>query len=308
MMTGTNASLAQVVCGGTAADGTEVNVIYNVQSETPLGGGICDYVLTVTIETVDGNPTPSAITANSTITADGNVDNITITLAAGQSSNQQPNVPMSQSLPCGLTGNITTQIVGGSSCVDQAAMLPVELISFETAPMEGNMVKLVWETASEIDNLGFEIQRSTDAYKWENLAFVKGNGTALERNKYEWVDVKPLANSYSYYRLKQIDTDDDFEYSEILVFKAVKDGTLNSFPNPVNNHIMVELEQTDVSTYDMEVQLFNIIGRQIRTSSVEVSGNQLYLDNLDDLEVGTYFLIISSENTGARYKVKFTKD
>ncbi|MEN0047586.1 MAG: T9SS type A sorting domain-containing protein [Bacteroidota bacterium] len=100
--------------------------------------------------------------------------------------------------------------------------------------------------------------------------------------------------------------DEDYEYSNILVHKAIKDGILNFFPNPVSHHMIIELDQTTDS--DLEVQLFDIAGRLMELVSAEISGSQIYLNNVSDLEKGTYFLIVSSKHTGSKYQLKFIKD
>lgn len=61
-------------------------------------------------------------------------------------------------------------------------------------------------------------------------------------------------------------------------------------------------------TYDLEIQLFNVVGRLVKTSSIEVSNGRLYLNNLSDLNKGTYLMIVSSIQTGDEYKVKFIKN
>jgi len=90
--------------------------------------------------------------------------------------------------------------------------LPVELTSFD-ANVSGAVVVLNWETASEINNDYFQIERSVNGSAWENIGFVEGEGTTTSTTRYEFVDENPLTG-ISYYRLKQVDFDDKFEYSD----------------------------------------------------------------------------------------------
>jgi hypothetical protein len=93
--------------------------------------------------------------------------------------------------------------------------LPVELTSF-TASVAKNSVKLDWNTATEINNYGFEIQRSADEEVWNNVGFVNGNGTTNSPKDYYFVDDK-LSNAGSYYyRLKQVDNDGSYEFSKTI--------------------------------------------------------------------------------------------
>jgi hypothetical protein len=91
---------------------------------------------------------------------------------------------------------------------------PVELTSF-TGQVENNSIYLVWTTATEVNNMGFEIERAIQIGQWQEIGFVEGNGTTNEPQTYEYKD--SLINVFAeklYYRLKQIDFDGTFEYSD----------------------------------------------------------------------------------------------
>jgi hypothetical protein len=115
-----------------------------------------------------------------------------------------------------------------------AAVLPVELTAFE-ARILNNQIKLAWQTASEQNNEGFDVQRSTGGKDWENLGFVAGNGTTSEVSDYFFYDEKPLAGE-NYYRLRQSDFTGNFEYSPVKVVRfegrGAAAGSVVS-PNPV---------------------------------------------------------------------------
>ncbi|MEM9846885.1 MAG: T9SS type A sorting domain-containing protein [Bacteroidota bacterium] len=305
----THLSFAQLVCPTTASDGTPVNVTYAVDSQTQLGNGLCAYELSVTLSTADGSPAATDISAVSSVSFGGTSVTFNITLQAGKSTKTLPNQSMPQDLPCGIEVMVSTQVAGGGSCEDQIAVLPVELVYFETAPTQDNAVKLIWETASETDNLGFEIQRSVDAYKWESLTFVKGAGNTLQRQQYSWIDTKPLSREYTYYRLKQLDVDEEYEYSSILVHKATKAAALSAYPNPVRDHLVIELGAVEFAAQDLDIQVFNVVGKQVKHFSVGGNESQLYLNDLGDLEAGMYWIVIGVQDDAAyRYKVTFLKD
>ena len=94
--------------------------------------------------------------------------------------------------------------------------IPVELTSFR-ATYSKNDVQLNWSTASELNNLGFEIERSTNRSDWRIIGFREGKGTSTEPQEYSFTDDLFGNNSYIlYYRLQQIDFDGSFEYSFIV--------------------------------------------------------------------------------------------
>ena len=119
------------------------------------------------------------------------------------------------------------------------AILPVELTSF-TACVIGNAVKLSWETETEVNNYGFEVERSKkfDARSetWEKIGFVNGNGNSNSPKSYFYEDKNVTAGKYSY-RLKQIDNDGQFEYSktiEVNITLPAKFELSQNYPNPFN--------------------------------------------------------------------------
>jgi len=117
-----------------------------------------------------------------------------------------------------LTLSLNAGIGAGSSAV---GALPVELTTF-TATTTTNNVQLNWTTATEVNNYGFEILRQTrlpegkgQNDRWSLLGFVEGHGNSNSPKEYSFVDESVFPGLYQY-RLKQIDTDGSFEYSEII--------------------------------------------------------------------------------------------
>lgn len=115
------------------------------------------------------------------------------------------------------------------------SIVPVELTTF-TAEANENGVKLLWTTASELNNLGFEIQRSADLSNWDRIGFINGHGTSTALNSYLFFDNTPI-NSLAYYRIKQVDLDGTFKiYDPVAVdFTSVLSYELvQNYPNPFN--------------------------------------------------------------------------
>lgn len=113
--------------------------------------------------------------------------------------------------------------------------LPVTLVSFD-GKSESNQTKLTWKTAGEINNKGFEVERSADARTFEKIAFIDGSGDARGEQFYHFTDVNPF--SISYYRLKQLDYDGKFEYSKVIRVKSDA-AIVKVYPNPAYDHLIV---------------------------------------------------------------------
>jgi len=105
-------------------------------------------------------------------------------------------------------------LVGDAHLVQSNIIIPVELVSF-TADVYGNQVRLQWETSSELNNLGFEIERKSEISDWRTIGFEEGKGTTTEIQRYTYIDDLFGVSSENFsYRLKQLDFDGSFSYSE----------------------------------------------------------------------------------------------
>ena len=140
--------------------------------------------------------------------------------------------------------NMETWSVGPLGTVDVPAflILPVEISRF-TADEKGSEVSLNWTTASEINNEGFEIERSTDGKTWTYLDFVAGKGTSQAENNYQYLDETP-ESGMNYYRLRQMDFDGRWEYSEVVSIKMEGANTVSftAFPNPSKGEVAIKIE------------------------------------------------------------------
>ncbi|WP_353718827.1 hypothetical protein [Dyadobacter sp. 676] len=95
--------------------------------------------------------------------------------------------------------------------------LPVNLVEFR-ARATGSTIQLSWRTASETDNAGFHIERSSNGISWQDIGFVAGNGTVATTHDYHFQDINPIPG-LNYYRLRQIDFDGKTEHSSIQAIK-----------------------------------------------------------------------------------------
>lgn len=156
--------------------------------------------------------------------------------------------------------------------------LPVELISFK-AILEGNVVSLSWQTATELNNRGFEIERKTGT-SWEQISFVPGSGTTTALKSYYYEDnIIGINSDIIYYRLKQIDFNGSFEYSNVIEVKFLPDDFYLSqnFPNPFNpatkiSFVIGNLEGNSVVT----LKVYDLTGNEVATLVNEELGAGKY--------------------------------
>ncbi|MFQ6114108.1 MAG: FlgD immunoglobulin-like domain containing protein, partial [bacterium] len=142
--------------------------------------------------------------------------------------------------------------------------LPVELSSFTATVVDGQ-VMLNWTTHTETNNLGFDVERSIDETKFQKIGFVKGKGTTIIPQEYMFKDGHLAPGTY-YYRLKQVDLEGTFEYSEVITVtvNAPKEFALaQNYPNPFNPETMIRYD-LPASTH-VVLRIYNILGKEVKT-------------------------------------------
>jgi hypothetical protein len=161
--------------------------------------------------------------------------------------------------------------ITGSSAYSNVALVsvPVELTSFSANVVASN-VNLIWKTATETNNSGFNVERaviSTEGRNsfWENQGFVNGHGTTTEPQTYTFTDENVAAGKYLY-RLKQIDFNGMYGYSdeiEVVVNAPDKFALNQNYPNPFNPNTSIEFQLQKESFVTLKV--YNILGVEIAT-------------------------------------------
>jgi hypothetical protein len=138
------------------------------------------------------------------------------------------------------SASINIQHSGGNANVNialstQDTPLAVGLMRFDVQRVNENQVRLVWETAWEQENKGFEIERSEDAIHFQKIGFVDGGGNQMNRKVYQFTDNQAFTNVY--YRLKQLDWSGIFNYSMIKFVAGNEKEFLYIYPNPTSGQI-----------------------------------------------------------------------
>jgi hypothetical protein len=173
--------------------------------------------------------------------------------------------------------------------------IPVELASFNASVTNGQVV-LNWLTASETNNMGFEVQRKSNS-EYQSLGFVEGFGTTTNSQTYSFTDNNIQPGSYTY-RLKQIDFDGTFEYSnEVEVDFAVpaEFSLFQNYPNPFNPATKIAFTLPVESHLTLKV--FNILGEEVTTlynASMGAGSHNLDFD-ASNLNSGIYFYQLEAQ-------------
>jgi len=187
--------------------------------------------------------------------------------------------------------------------IDKDGVLPVELSSFSASIKDG-YVAIEWATASEINNLGFEVQRKSEGSEYKTIAFVDGNGTTTEKHNYSFVDENRAFGLYTY-RLKQVDQDGNYSLSsEVEVdFNVPVDFNLSqNYPNPFNPTTTIQFGIPSESAVSLRV--FNMLGEEVQTilnNEILSAGTHTIQFNASNLSSGTY---VYSLQTGSNVITK----
>lgn len=235
-------------------------VDYTVTGGTATGGGT-DYTLLSGTLTFDFFvPTIQLLTFS--INDDGDPE-----------ANETIIITLSNPINCNLGNGTGAQpVVYTYTIEDDDTVLPVELISFD-ATKENNTVSLDWKTASEIDNDFFSVERSSNGVDFFEIGQVVGNGTTNELQQYDFVDKSPL-NGVSYYRLRQVDYDGAFEYSNVAdVSIALANFAFNVYPNPIEDNRAI-VEMRNVGEGDASIRVYNSVGKVVLNKTVALNPNQ----------------------------------
>jgi len=194
-----------------------------------------------------------------------------------------------------------------TSDIHETNTIPVELVSF-AAQVSDEGVLLTWKTATEINNSGFEIEKSFDSESWNKIAFVEGNNGS-EITSYSYLD-KNIEASNVFYRLKQIDFDGTFEYSniiEVVVDNPTKFELEQNYPNPFNPTTVIKFRLPQ--TANVELAVYNLLGQKV----AELVNGKLeagyYSFNFDasNLSNGIYFYELKADNNRSVKKMILQK-
>lgn len=211
-----------------------------------------------------------------------------------------------------VTGNETAGSVTSSAAITDFSPftlgssntlnpLPVSLISFDATPVNQS-VKVVWATSNELNNDKYIVEKSYNGTEWSAIGTVKGLGNSNSVAQYSFIDAQPQLG-IQYYRLKQVDLNGEFAYSEIkpVAFNHNQHIQVSLFPNPAINQVNINLPSNE--NMDAKLTVFNALGQVVLELS-NLSATNFSFD-CSNFETGIYNIELSFD--GNVQHVKFLK-
>lgn len=188
---------------------------------------------------------------------------------------------------------ITGAPVAASACeIDITGISPVVLTNFGLQRGRNNEVAITWQTQQEMNSSRFEIERSYNNGSFENVGIVSAAGFSSIVKSYTFSDKSNDSHSVSFYRIKMIDKDGSFTYTDA---KSVKEAIVKAgmilFPNPCHGTAKVTVSN---SNEPMDIQVTDVSGRLIRTIALNNSGTA----EINNLQTGNYFIRVSGKVSG----------
>jgi hypothetical protein len=186
--------------------------------------------------------------------------------------------------------------------------LPVKLISFTAKANKAKTVDVTWRSATEVNALAYQVERSTDAKQFEIIGSVKAVGNSSSVLNYAFNDNAPVANTTNYYRLKLVDADKKFSYSAIQVVNLdnvnsqISAGDIKVYPVPTTDLLTIEVNP-QIVLVNVKIRVIDLMGKEYSLPTVNT--NNEWQINTQSLSGGLY--IVQIENNGVVTNYKITK-
>jgi hypothetical protein len=192
---------------------------------------------------------------------------------------------------CGCSFNLCINTVNSADC--SMLLLPVEITDLNLY-CENNKTTLKWSTESELNSSHFEIQKSADAIEFDNIGTVSAAGNSNHTINYEFTDYNN-SSGYQYYRIKEVDTDNQFYLSKVMTINCGNDTeTFSVFPNPGKGLFNFN------SMTDGTLWIYNSIGETVLVKNCQEGQSELNLSHLED---GTYYFRLDGPNGSKMKKI-----
>jgi Secretion system C-terminal sorting domain len=181
-----------------------------------------------------------------------------------------------------------------------ANTLPVVLVGFTAILNSDRSVALTWNTEMEVNSSHFDIERSADGTVWNSIGMVAAAGNSSTETTYSYTDASPLPGT-NYYRLKMVDLDNNYGYTNITVIRMTGVNNISFFPNPARDFVNISLGETAGS--DVTIRLINQSGQVLQEKRVQGGNGTIVSLPLLQYAAGLYILSVS-QNDGSRQSNK----
>jgi hypothetical protein len=201
----------------------------------------------------------------------------------------------------GATGSVTSNVITTFSPITFGSLssglnpLPVELISFK-GEVADEQVDLTWETASETNNDYFIVERSLSGEVFSGIGQLKGNGTTRNKHSYKLTDFNPIYGT-SHYRLKQVDFDGTFAYSDVITvtYEGPSTSLLTVYPNPLlGKELTLRVSGNTEGLESIPVVIIDQLGRECRELTLHRNSTSGMFEGIltfeDRLPAGFYLI------------------
>ncbi len=199
-----------------------------------------------------------------------------------------------------IPNNSTQFITIGS--VNVLTPLPIELLNFDAQPNQKRTVDLTWATSTEINSDYFVAQKSKDIENWEDVCFVEAAGNSTTEFNYACEDNSPNLGT-NYYRLKQVDKNGVFKYSETRVVRFDASQDIAIYPNPTNSIFSIQIKNID----SKEITFFNAMGQKVSIPQLASSKDLIQFET-ESLAEGIYYIQVTTGIESKTYKLIVLKN
>lgn len=184
--------------------------------------------------------------------------------------------------------------------------LPVNFLSLNAA-LQGGGVAINWKTSFENNNRYFDVEKSVDGNNWSTINSVNGAGNSSVVKSYSSYDAKPIAGN-NYYRIRQVDNDGNFKFSDVVKVKVVIEKTgVTVVANPFVNNITVDF--LSPTNQNVSVRIMDISGKVVGQEKWRINkgSSRITYNNVSNLQKGMYIFTVSDDNGNVIYNNKLMK-
>lgn len=218
-------------------------------------------------------------------------------------------IPISTAVFNGDDENVNLTLLGNL----EDEPVPVELTSFTAQTIQATKVKLNWQTATEVNNFGFDIERKVTSVSrstdWKKIGFIEGHGNSYSPKHYSFDDHNIVGGSHFTYRLKQIDLGGTYEYSNEIYLEILpmQNRLFQNYPNPFNPTTKIKFSLTEPQK--VKIKIYNTLGELVHLVAGKTfdTGFHEVEFNASNLTSGMYLYQISTDEFNSVRKMILMK-